>query len=217
MNSPGYIAIEGPIGVGKTSFASLIAEEMHARLVLEEPDENPFLMDFYKDRQGRAFQTQLYFLLSRFRQQEAEFSQPDLFGPKVVISDYIFAKDRIFASQNLDDNELALYDQVYSLLEPRVQKPDRVVYLQADVDTLMERIRRRDRDFERRISREYVTAINEAYNRFFFNYSDTPLLVVQTADIDFVRDLAGLKDLVRQINRGGAGTLYYRPMPASPG
>jgi len=215
LNSPSYIAIEGPIGVGKTSFARLLASEMNARLVLENADENPFLREFYKDRAGRAFQTQLYFLLSRYRQQESEFSQFDLFGPKLVISDYIFSKDRIFASQNLEENELAVYDQVYSLLSPRVKKPDKVVYLQADDDTLMERIKRRDRDFERRISKDYISQINEAYNRFFFGYSDTPLLVVQTRDIDFVRDPSELRDLIRQVGRAGPGTLYYRPMPGT--
>jgi len=214
--SPRYIAVEGPIGVGKTSFVRLLAEEMNARLVLEDVEQNPFLREFYDDRAARAFQTQMFFLLSRFRQQQAEFSQYDLFS-RGVISDYIFAKDRIFAYQNLDENELALYEQVYALLEPKVTKPDLVVYLQAATDTLMKRIRLRDREFERRVSYEYIDSINESYNRFFFNYSDTPLLVVQTSDIDFVRDPSELRDLIKQINRAGQGTLYYRPMSGTGG
>ncbi len=214
MKDPRYIAVEGPIGVGKTSFARLLAEETKARLILEEAEDNPFLREFYKDRAGAAFQTQMFFLLSRYKQQQAEFRQFDLFNRNVV-SDYIFAKDRIFAHLNLDDNELMLYGQIYSLLEPKTVKPDLVIYLQADSKTLMERIRLRGRDYEGGMTAEYVEGLNEAYNRFFFNYSDTPLLVIQTSEIDFVKDRAGLQDLMRQIDRAGSGTLYYRPMPGT--
>lgn len=213
MSEPRYIAVEGPIGVGKTSLVKLIAEQTGARLVLEDVEENPFLREFYRDVKGKAFQTQLFFLLSRYRQQQLEFGQFDLFA-KGVISDYLFAKDRIFAHINLDDNELALYEQVYGLLEQKVSKPDLVIYLQADTAALMERIRKRDRDYERRVAPDYINAVNEGYNRFFFNYTDTPLLVIQTTGVDFVKSNDALMDLMRQIDRAGSGTLYYRPLPA---
>ncbi len=213
MKIPGYIAVEGPIGVGKTSLVKLLAEETGARTVLEDAEENPFLRDFYKDVRGKAFQTQLFFLLSRFRQQQVEFGQFDLFS-KGVISDYLFAKDRIFAYLNLDENEQGIYEQVYSLLEPGVPRPDLVIYLQASTETLVDRIRRRDRDFERRLSPDYIAAVNTAYNRYFFQYSETPLLVIQTSEVDFIKSREALTDLVRQIARSGPGTLYYRPLPA---
>jgi deoxyadenosine/deoxycytidine kinase len=213
LKTPSYIAVEGPIGVGKTSLVRLIAEETGARVVLEDVDENPFLREFYRDMKGKAFQTQLFFLLSRYRQQQLEFRQFDLFS-KGVVSDYLFSKDRIFAYQNLDENELKLYEQVYSLLEQGVPKPDLVIYLQAETDTLMDRIRRRDREYERRMSVEYIDALNKAYNRFFFQYGDTPLLVIQTSEVDFIKSREALTDLLRQVGRAGQGTLYYRPMPA---
>ncbi|HEX9861311.1 MAG TPA: deoxynucleoside kinase [Nitrospirota bacterium] len=212
MSIPKYIAVEGPIGVGKTSVVRLIAEHTGARTVLEDVEENPFLREFYKDTRGKAFQTQIFFLLSRYRQQQVEFRQFDLFA-KGVISDYLFAKDRIFAYQTLDEHEVPLYEQVYSLLEQDVPKPDLVIYLQASTEALMERIRKRDREYERKVSQEYIGGINEAYNRFFFNYTDTPLLVIQTSGIDFVKSADALHDLMRQIDKAGPGTLYYRPMP----
>jgi len=213
LKTPAYIAVEGPIGVGKTSLVRLIAEETGARVVLEDVDENPFLREFYRDIKDKAFQTQLFFLLSRYRQQQIEFRQFDLFS-KGVVSDYLFSKDRIFAYQNLDENELKIYEQVYSLLEQGVPRPDLVIYLQADTDALMERIRRRDREYERRVTREYIDELNKAYNRFFFQYGETPLLVIQTSDVDFIKSREALTDLIRQIERSGHGTLYYRPMPA---
>jgi deoxyadenosine/deoxycytidine kinase len=212
LSIPKYIAVEGPIGVGKTSVVRLIAEHTGARTVLEDVEENPFLREFYKDTRGKAFQTQIFFLLSRYRQQQVEFRQFDLFA-KGVISDYLFAKDRIFAYQTLDEHEVPLYEQVYSLLEQDVPKPDLVIYLQASTEALMERIRKRDREYERKVSQEYIGGINEAYNRFFFNYTDTPLLVIQTSGIDFVKSADALHDLMRQIDKAGPGTLYYRPMP----
>jgi len=212
LKTPAYIAVEGPVGVGKTSLVRLIAEETGARVVLEDVDENPFLREFYRDMKGKAFQTQLFFLLSRYRQQQIEFRQFDLFS-KGVVSDYLFSKDRIFAYQNLDENELKLYEQVYSRLEQGVPRPDLVIYLQAETDTLMDRIRGRDREYERRMSREYIDELNKAYNRFFFQYGETPLLVIQTSDVDFIKSREALTDLVRQVERAGPGTLYYRPMP----
>lgn len=205
-----YIVLEGPIGVGKTSLCHLLEKEFSGRLVLEEVEENPFLTEFYQDRQRMALQTQLFFLLSRYRQQQ-EIIQPSLFG-QATISDYLFAKDRIFAYLNLDDNELALYNQIYELLEPTVPKPDLVIYLQASTEVLMQRIGLRGKDYEKGISREYINDLNEAYNHFFFNYTDTPLLVINTTEIDFVSSRKDLVDLVQRIKEMRKGTHYYIPM-----
>jgi len=205
-----YVAIEGVIGVGKTTLAKLLAKKWGAHLKLEIVEENPFLADFYQNMRGHAFQTQLFFLLSRHRQQ-SELKQYDLFMERVV-SDYIFAKDRIFANITLDDNELGLYKRLADLLEREVPKPDIVVYLQASVDVLMGRIRRRGRDFERDMSREYIDALNEAYNHFFFHYKDTPLIVVNTNDIDFVESTADFEELAKEIEEHDKGTAYYVPI-----
>jgi len=204
-----YIVTEGPIGVGKTSLTTLLAEELGARLVLEQAEENPFLTDFYKDPKRYRFQTQMFFLLSRFSQQQ-EMAQPDLFT-RITISDYLFDKDRIFAYLNLDDNELALYEQFYRILEPKLVKPDLVIFLQADTDTLLRRIKQRGRSFEKEINLDYIAAVNDAYNHFFFRYSDTPLLVVNTSDIDYVRRKEDLDDLLKQVLGMKQGTQYYVP------
>jgi deoxyguanosine kinase len=205
-----YVAIEGVIGVGKTTLAALLSKKWGAHLKLEIVEENPFLAQFYADMRGYAFQTQLFFLLSRHRQQ-TELKQFDLFMEKVV-SDYLFAKDRIFANITLDDNELALYKRLADLLERDVPKPDIVVYLQASVDTLMERIRKRGREFERDMSRDYIASLTEAYNYFFFHYSDTPLIVVNTNDLNFVENTADLEELAREIEEHDKGTAYYVPL-----
>ncbi|MBI5199169.1 MAG: deoxynucleoside kinase [Nitrospirae bacterium] len=205
-----YIAIEGPIGVGKTSLAKLLAVELDTQTILESSEENPFLSVFYADRKRMAFQTQIFFLLSRYNQQQELFQQ-DLFN-KTTIIDYIFARDRIFAYLNLDNNELALYEQIYSLLHERIPKPDLVIYLSASTDTLLERLESRGRDFEKNISMEYLEEINQSFNRFFFHYSDTPLLVINTSAIDFVKNPVDLKDLVKQIRYMKKGTQYYVPM-----
>ncbi len=204
-----YIVTEGPIGVGKTSLTSLIAEELGARLILEQAEENPFLPDFYRDPERFRFQTQMFFLLSRFTQQR-EMNQPDLFT-QITISDYLFDKDRIFAYLNLSENELALYEQFYKILEPNIVRPDLVIFLQADTDTLLRRIRQRARSFERQVNQDYIAAVNEAYNHFFFRYSDTPLLVINTSDIDFVHRREDLDDLLKQILGMKQGTQYYVP------
>jgi deoxyguanosine kinase len=204
-----YIVIEGPIGVGKTSLTSLLADALGARLIFERAEENPFLPDFYKDAARFRFQTQMFFLMNRYGQQQ-ELAQPDLFT-HTTISDYLFVKDRIFAYLNLDENELALYEQIYRLLEPSVVKPDMVILLQADTDTLLRRIKQRGRPFEKELSREYIAAVNEAYNRFFFRYTDTPLLVVNTSDIDFVHRRDDLDDLLKQLRTMKQGTWYYVP------
>jgi deoxyadenosine/deoxycytidine kinase len=204
-----YIVTEGPVGVGKTSLTSLLAEELGARLILEQAEENPFLTPFYKDPVRYRFQTQMFFLLSRFSQQQ-EMAQPDLFT-RITISDYLFDKDRIFAYVNLDDNELTLYEQFYKILEPKIVKPDLVIFLQADTDTLLRRIKQRGRSFEKEIGPDYIAAVNEAYNQFFFRYTDTPLLVINTSDIDFVHRREDLDDLLKQILGMKQGTQYYVP------
>jgi deoxyguanosine kinase len=204
-----YIVTEGPIGVGKTSLTSLLAEELGARLILERAEDNPFLPDFYRDPIRYRFQTQMFFLLSRFSQQQ-EMSQPDLFT-RITISDYLFDKDRIFAYLNLDENELALYEQFYKILEPKIVKPDLVIFLQADTDTLLKRIRQRGRQFEKDINLDYIATVNEAYNHFFFRYSETPLLVINTSDIDYVNRREDLDDLLKYILGMKQGTQYYVP------
>ncbi len=204
-----YIVTEGPIGVGKTSLTSLLAEALEARLILERAEDNPFLTDFYKDPARYRFQTQTFFLLNRFAQQE-EMIQPDLFT-RITISDYLFAKDRIFAYLNLDDHELALYEQIYKLLAPKIVKPDLVIFLQADTDTLLRRIKQRGRPFEKDVDRDYIAAVNEAYSQYFFRYTETPLLVINTSDIDFVHRREDLEDLLKQILSMKQGILYYVP------
>ena len=210
MPNPRYIVVEGPIGVGKTSLSELLAERLQARKLLEGPEENPFLSQFYTDMRRYAFQTQLYFLLNRFRQQQ-ELVQFDLFKQSLV-SDYLFAKDKIFAYLTLDDNELALYERLHPLLEMRVQKPDLVLYLQASTEVLMRRIQMRARAYERELDRTYLEDVNAAYNHFFFHYSVTPLLVVNTNDIDFVKHKEDFEDLVKQVETVRVGTHYYVPL-----
>jgi len=206
------IAVEGPIGVGKTSFVELLARRFDAFKVLEDL-ENPFLREFYEDKAGAAFQAQLFFLLSRYRQLQ-DLAQRDLFH-QITICDYIFPKDKIFAYLNLDDSELLIYDKLYSLLEEQTPKPDLVIFLQAETRTLLERIARRNRDYESGISETYVEEVNKAYNYFFFHYTQTPLLVIDTTQIDFVRDEEHLGELVEQIRKMERGVQYYRPMGSS--
>lgn len=205
-----YIVTEGPLGVGKTSLTGLLAEELGARLVLERAEDNPFLSDFYKDSARYRFQTQMFFLLNRYSQQE-EMAQPDLFT-RITISDYLFAKDRIFAYLNLNEHELSLYEQIYKMLEPKIVRPDLVIFLQADTDTLLRRIKQRGRSFEKDINTDYIAAVNEAYNQYFFHYSETPLLVINTSDIDFVHRREDLDDLLKQVLGMKQGTQYYVPV-----
>jgi deoxyadenosine/deoxycytidine kinase len=204
-----YIVTEGPIGVGKTSLTTLLAEELEARLILEQAEENPFLTSFYQDPTRYRFQTQMFFLLSRFSQQQ-EMAQPDLFS-RITISDYLFDKDRIFAYLNLDEHELALYEQFYKVLEPKIVKPDLVIFLQADTDMLLKRIKQRGRPFEKEINQDYIAAVNEAYSHFFFRYNESPLLVINTSDIDYVHRREDLDDLLKQILNMKQGTQYYVP------
>lgn len=206
-----YIAIEGPIGVGKTSLARRLADRFDARAVVEDT-ENPFLDDFYAGRPGAALQSQLFYLLNRHRQQLAE-QQSDLFA-QATICDYLFDKDKIFAYLNLDDNELFIYQRLYDLLVKDVVAPDLVVYLQAPTDVLVRRLRDRVRDDEAESAEpdaNYLREVNEAYQHFFFHYSATPLLVVETSQIDLRSSDDALDDLVRQIEGMQRGTRYYVP------
>lgn len=201
---PRYIAVEGPIGAGKTSLAELLARELGARIVRESPDENPFLGAFYRDPRRHALSTQLFFLLQRY-QQQADLLQGDLFARGGVVSDYLFAKDRLFAALTLSQDELALYDRVYESLRPRVAAPDLVIYLQARTDVLLERIGKRGRPEERPIRPEYVREVAEAYAQFFFGYHEGPLLIVNASEIDFVGnddDRAALLDVIRRTRSG---------------
>ncbi len=205
-----YIAVEGPIGVGKTSLAKLLAERLSGRPVLESVEENPFLPAFYKEPAANALKTQLFFLLSRYQQQQA-LSQADLFA-QVTVSDYVFAKDRIFATLTLSPDELGLYERVYAALGPRVVQPDLVIYLQARQDVLLQRIKRRARDYERHFDADYLAKLARAYNDFFFHYGDTPLLVINTSDIDFVHNEADLDNLVSVIRKMRKGVHHYLPL-----
>jgi deoxyguanosine kinase len=209
-----YIAIEGAIGAGKTSLAKILAEKMDAKLILEETEENPFLSDFYKDRERYAFQTQIFFLLSRYRQQRELFT-PDLFQKKVV-SDYFFAKDRIFASVTLSQNEFYLYERLLSILEKDIPRPDLVIYLQTTAEVLLKRIKERERPYEKNINLQYIRTLNEAYNYYFFHYTRTPLLVVNTDRIDFVHNETDLEDLLKQLKKPNVGTKYYVPLEIPP-
>jgi deoxyadenosine/deoxycytidine kinase len=204
-----HIAVEGPIGAGKTTLAQILVDRFGGRLVTEPVEENPFLGSFYDDRRKYAFQTQLFFLLSRFQQQQELFQQ-DLFN-QVTVADYLFAKDRIFAALNLEPAELVLYEQIYGLLGARTVKPDLVVYLQARHEVLLGRIRRRGRAIERNLDPEYLEALSKAYNDFFFHYEEAPLLVVNTSDLDLVGSPADVDALIAVIRRHRKGTQHYNP------
>jgi deoxyadenosine/deoxycytidine kinase len=211
-----YIAIEGPIGAGKTALAERLATRLDATAVLEET-ENPFLADFYAGRPGAALQAQLFYLLGRQRQQ-ATLRQADLFM-QMTICDYLFDKDKIFAYLNLDDNELFIYQRLYDLLARDVPPPDLVVYLQAPTDVLLRRIHSRRMDAETVAFQPddgYLRELNEAYHHFFFHYNATPLLVVETSQFDSDASDEALDDLIKQIRGMGPGTRYYVPRTKSP-
>jgi deoxyadenosine/deoxycytidine kinase len=204
-----HIAVEGPIGVGKTSLVQALADRFEGVMVLEDIT-NPFLPAFYEGRQGAAFQVQIYFLLSRYQQQR-EIKQMNLFQ-RLVLADYSFPKDRIFAYLNLDDTDLRVYEKLYPVLEQDVPTPDLVIYMQASIQVLLDRISRRGRDFERSIDPDYLVRLSEAYSYYFFHYRDTPLLVVNTDDIDFVNKAADLEALIDQVVRCRRGTQVYVPI-----
>jgi deoxyadenosine/deoxycytidine kinase len=201
---PRYIAVEGPIGAGKSSLAEILSAELGARLVCENPGENPFLGMFYRDPKRFALSTQLFFLLQRYGQQ-SEFLQTSLFEQGGIVSDYLFAKDRLFASLTLSAEEMTLYDRVYQALRPRVAIPDLVVYLQARTEVLLSRIDKRGRPEEKPIKSDYVREVARSYAEFFFSYDESPLLIVDASEIDFVGnadDRAALLDVISKTRSG---------------
>ncbi len=205
-----YIAIEGVIGAGKTTLAKMITERLQAKLVLEKFEENPFLSKFYEDPDHYAFQTQIFFLLSRYKQQQ-ELFQGDLFY-NYLVSDYIFDKDKIFAYLTLQDDELKLYETLITTIEKNIPVPDLVVYLQSSTDRLMANIKKRGRSFEENMSEEYIKDLNEAYNYFFFRYKTAPLLIINSTEIDFVNEPGDFEDLLEQILRKDKAPVeYYNP------
>jgi deoxyguanosine kinase len=205
-----YIAVEGVIGAGKTSLSRMVSERLNARLVLEQFEENPFLERFYEDPEHYAFQTQIFFLLSRYRQQQDLF-QADLFH-NALVTDYIFDKDKIFAYLNLQDDELRLYETLVSSIEKNIPTPDLVVYLQSSVERLMSNIRARGRKYEENISEEYIKDLNEAYNYFFFRYKNAPLLIVNSTEMDFVNNKVDFEELYKEILRPNRAPVeYYNP------
>lgn len=208
-NRPTCLAVEGPIGAGKTSLANLLAEKLGYRAVLEEADENPFLGEFYRSPGKIAFQAQLFFLLSRWRQQ-VELSLPDLFFPGVVF-DYILPKDRLFAELVLNERELYLYQKLEEGLSKVIRKPDLVIYLEASFPVLWKRIKLRNRDYEKNMAPEYLEKVVEKYRQFFFDYKEAPLLVVNTDKLDFIARSEDFDLLTEEIQRPVLGTRYWRP------
>lgn len=207
-----YISIEGVIGAGKSSLARKLADKLSANLIMEEFEENPFLEKFYDDRKRYAFQTQMFFLINRYKQQQ-QLNQQDLFS-KYMVSDYIFQKDKIFAYLNLIGEELKLYETIFPLLERDIPKPDLVIFLQSSLDRLVENIRTRGRKFEKNLTRAYLSELSEAYNNFFFKYSNTPLLIVNTTEIDFVNREEDFEELCSQVFREDRGFMeYFNPEP----
>jgi deoxyadenosine/deoxycytidine kinase len=204
-----YIAIEGNIGSGKTTLARLLSEKVEASLFLEEVEDNPFIEKFYEDQEGYAFQAQIFFLLNRYRQQ-MEITQQDLFT-NLLVADYLFAKDRIYAHAVLGDEELVLYNRLHSLLEGKIMGPDLVIYLQASPEILLHRIQKRGRSYERQITGEYLALLNEAFNHFFFHYNDSPILIINTDKLEFTENRDQLHDIFMRISERFEGTRYYVP------
>lgn len=207
-----YLAVEGVIGAGKSSLVRLLSKHLNCQMLLEDYTNNPFLNSFYENRKAYAFQTQMVFLLSRHKQSKETFLQQDMFSPQ-IISDYMFDKDKIFASLNLDENEMALYHKISELLEKDIVNPDYVVYLQANTEVLLDRISLRDRTFERNIEETYIDALNECYNAYFLHYTKSPLLIVNTNDIDFVRHPEDFQMVLETICKAPQGANYYSPRP----
>ena len=203
---PQYVVIEGPIGVGKTTLVRRLAERFQGETVLEIFEENPFLASFYEDQDRFAFQTEMFFLLSRYRQQE-EFAQTDLFS-RVHVSDYLFVKCRLFASLTLSDHELALYDRMYTILSTQIPKPDLVIHLHAPLETLLERISTRGRPYEQNMDPVYLERLQTLYHNFFAHYEEAPLMNVDTSDLNFAKDPSAVDALVEQI-------IQFRKQPTS--
>ena len=210
--NPGYVVVEGPIGVGKTSLAQKLSQAFGSDLLLERPEENPFLDRFYQARKQFALPTQLFFLFQRARQMQ-EWKQRDLFAP-TRIADFLLEKDQLFARLNLDDDELRLYEQVYEQLKIDLPVPDLVIYLQAPVEVLVERVRRRGIVFERSIDREYLERLNEAYTHFFYHYSGAPLLMVNAAEVNFVESETDFRSLLAYIRSARTGRHFFNPLPS---
>lgn len=210
MSRPFFLAVEGPIGVGKTTLARLLQPRLGANLVLEAFEENPFLSDFYSDRARYAFQTQMFFLLSRYRQQQLILS---LVADGPVVSDYTFAKDSLFARLNLGGDELEIYERLYVVLAERTALPDLVVYLRADIDTLMARIAARDRSYERKMDRDYISRVEETYEHHFAAYTSTPLLTIDTDDLNYVRDSSALAFVEGEVRRSLGVGAYQQSLP----
>ena len=208
-----YIAVEGPIGVGKTALARRLAEEFGSRLVLEDVDENRFLQSFYEEPRRYAFHVQVEFLLGRYRQQRELAAEGH--GEHGVVSDYLFAKDGIFAGVTLGEGEMHLYRQLFRLLDAEIPRPDLVVYLEARPDVLQKRIRKRARDYERGITPDYLERLTDAFRQFFYEYTDAPLLVVNCSEIDFVESEGELADLVKEVQSMKQGVQHYIPLGSS--
>ncbi|HXZ78913.1 MAG TPA: deoxynucleoside kinase [Terriglobales bacterium] len=209
---PRYIAVEGPIRVGKTTLANVIADRLHAQLIVE-PEDNPFLSSFHKGNGGAAFQAQFSFLIRRFEQLRALDVGPQ--SQKVVVADYIFEKDKLFACLNLSDPELELYNRYYSLFREQLPSPDLVIYLQATPEVLKKRLRKKGASAEAAISDDYIEAIAKAYEHFFFHYTSSDLLIVNTSDIDFVDRNEDLQELLRKVSEPVRGTQYFLPLGSS--
>ena len=206
-----YIAIEGVIGVGKTSLAKKLSERLNAKLILENFEDNPFLEKFYNDPVSYAFHTQMYFLMSRYKQLQ-EIKQIDMFH-EYYVADYIFEKDKIFAYLNLQDDELKLYEKIVSLIERTIVVPDLIIYLQSNLERLMQNIRHRDRDIEKEIKEAYIKDLNEGYNYFFFRYKATKVMIVNSAEIDFVNNENDFENLIAEILKPDHSAIeYYNPV-----
>jgi len=205
-----HICIEGTIGVGKTSLVNLLAKEMDAKTVLEKFEDNPFLKDFYLDRTRYAMQTQLFFLLSRYKQQQ-QLQQMDMFT-KSIISDYMFDKDRLFAALNLGDMELDLYNRIANELQKNIVYPDLTIFLQSETDRLMYNIKIRGREFEKNMDYSYIDNLNRIYNEYFFRYDKGPLIIINTNDIDFVNNKNDLTEIIDFIKQPSEGTRYFNPI-----
>ena len=212
-NKPQFIVVEGPVGVGKTTLARRLSESFNTELLLEGADENPFLNEFYSSKKNVAFQTQLFFLFQRAQQMQ-DLKQADMFRP-VHVADFIIEKDRLFAELTLDDEEFKLYQQIYQHLTIDAPAPDLVIYLQASVDVLRKRISHRGRDYERSMNSEYLNRLNESYARFFHDYTQSPLLIVNAEEIDLVNNENDYKLLLEQIRKVKSGRHYFNPASVS--
>jgi len=204
-----YLVVEGIIGVGKTSFAEMLTKRLNAKRVLEVVEENPFLADFYKDMDAYAFQTQIFFLLSRHKQQ-IELKQMELFSTN-LLSDYMFEKDKIFANLTLNETEISLYNKIFDILKKDILKPSLIIYLQVDPARALSRIKKRARPFEKNITLDYLKALNEAYNQFFFHYESSPLLIINVNEIDFINNEEDFHTILREIEKEEKGMRVFLP------